>query len=117
MNRAAKIFAGAQVISQLQKSQVIQYRSREMPGAEYFAKYPGVEMTIRIRGMEVKVVLGGARLYVKAHGQKRFVVALKYEGQEDYRYLVASEMSWRAVDIASASTLRWLIEVFFEDWK
>ncbi|NJO18466.1 MAG: transposase [Thioploca sp.] len=117
MKRAAKIFAGVQVISQLQKSQVIQYRNREMPVAEYFAKYPGVEMTIRIRGVEVQVVLGGARLYVKAHGQKRFVVALKYEGQEDYRYLVASDMSWRAVDLASAYTLRWLIEVFFEDWK
>jgi hypothetical protein len=33
------------------------------------------------------------------------------------RYLVATEMSWRAVDIASAYTLRWLVEVFFEDWK
>jgi len=29
----------------------------------------------------------------------------------------SSELSWRAVDIASAHTLRWLIEVFFEDWK
>ncbi len=26
-------------------------------------------------------------------------------------------MSWRAVDVASAYTLRWLVEVFFEDWK
>ena len=45
------------------------------------------------------------------------MVALKYEGEAEYRYLVASNMSWRAVDIASAYTLRWLIEVFFEDWK
>ena len=47
----------------------------------------------------------------------RSVVALKYEGEKDYRYLVASDMSWRAVDIATAYTLRWLVEVFFEDWK
>jgi hypothetical protein len=26
-------------------------------------------------------------------------------------------LSWRAIDIASAYTLRWLVEVFFEDWK
>jgi hypothetical protein len=44
-------------------------------------------------------------------------VALKYAGEEDYRSLVASELSGRAVDIASAHTLRWLIEVFCEDWK
>ncbi|MDM8547695.1 hypothetical protein QUF61_14480 [Candidatus Venteria ishoeyi] len=72
---------------------------------------------LKKQGKEVKVMLGSARLHVKAHAQKRFVVALKYEGEEDYRYLVASDMSWRAVDIASAYTLRWLVEVFFEDWK
>jgi hypothetical protein len=89
-----------------------------MAVAQYFATYPGVEMTLRIRGFqEVKVVLGSARLYVKAHQQKRFVVALKYEGEEDYRYLVASDLSWRAMDIAAAYTWRWRIAVFFEDWK
>ena len=40
-------------------------------------------------------------------------MALKYPGEEEYRYLVATEMSWRAVDIASAHTLRWLIEDAF----
>ena len=48
---------------------------------------------------------------------QRFFVALKSAGEEEYRYLVASEMIWRAVDIASAHPLRWLVEVFFEDWK
>ncbi len=41
----------------------------------------------------------------------------KYEGESEYRYLVASDMSWRGVDIATVYTLRWLVEVFFEDWK
>ena len=117
MKQAAAIFTGVQLISQLRKSQVIQYRNREMSVAEYFTQFPGVPMTIRIRGIAVQVILGSARLSVKAHGQKRFVVAIKYEGQEEYRYLIASDMSWRAIDIASAYTLRWLIEVFFEDWK
>ena len=69
-------------------------------------------MTWRLRGGQtVPVVLGSARLYVSAHQQKRWVVALKYPGEEDYRYLVATEMSWRAVDVASAYTLRWLVEI------
>lgn len=118
MNRAAEVFAGTQSISQLHKTQKVRFRNREMAVTQYFASYPGTEITLRIRGFkEMKVVLGSARLYVKAHGQKRFVVALKYEGEEQYRYLVASDMSWRAVDIATAYTLRWLVEVFFEDWK
>jgi hypothetical protein len=117
MNRAAAVF-NTQTISQLSKSQKVRFRNREMSVAQYFATYPGVETTLRIRGWkEVKVVLGSARLYVKAHAQKRFVVALKYAGEEDYRYVIASDLSWRAVDIAAAYTLRWLVEVFFEDWK
>ncbi len=49
--------------------------------------------------------------------RKRFVIALKYEGESDYRYLVATDMTWRTMDITQAYTLRWLVEVFFEDWK
>ena len=52
-----------------------------------------------------------------AHRCKRFVIALKYEGEEEYRYLIAKDMSWRTVDIINAYMLRGLIEVFFEDWK
>jgi len=118
MNRAVALFPKTQVISQLKKTQNVRFRQREMTVAQYFATYPGVAMMLCIRGgPAVTVILGSARLYVCAHEQKRFVVALKYPGEEDYRYLVASDLSWRAVDIASAYTLRWLVEVFFEDWK
>ena len=58
-----------------------------------------------------------ARVHVDAHGKKRFVIAIRYEGEQEYRYLVASDMSWRTLDIAQAQTLRWLVEVFIEDWK
>lgn len=118
MNEAAKVFDKTQIISQLKKTQKVNFRCQEMTLEEYFDKYPGVKTKLRIRGgKEVDVVLGSARLYVKAHKQKRFVVALKYEGEEHYRYLVASDMSWRTIDIATAYTLRWLVEVFIEDWK
>ena len=39
------------------------------------------------------------------------------EGEEDYRYLVATDLTWRTLDIVQAYTFRWLIEVFFADWK
>lgn len=73
-------------------------------------------LTVR-GGKQVKVTISSARLKVDAHGKKRFIVALKYEGEQDYRYLVATDLSWRTLDIAQAYTLRWLVEVFFEDWK
>ena len=118
MNQAAVLFPKTQVISPLKQTQNVRFGQREMTVAPYFAMHPGVAMTMHLRGGQtVQVILGSARLYVSAHQQKRFVVALKYPGEEEYRYLVANEMSWRAVDIASASTLRWLVEVFFEDWK
>ncbi len=118
MNQAVRLFPTTQVISPLKQTQNVRFRQREMTVAQYFATHPGVTVTLRLRGGQtVPVILGSARLYVSAHQQKRFVVALKYPGEEDYRYLVASEMSGRAVDIASAYTLRWLVEVFIEDWK
>ena len=73
---------------------------------------------ISIRGDEaVSVLVSSARLYVDAHHTKRFVIALKYEQETDYRDLVASDLSWRTLDIVQAYTLRWLVEVFLEDWK
>ena len=73
---------------------------------------------IRIRGgEEVIAIVGSARLYVCSHKTKRFVVALKYEGEDTYRYLIASDLSWRTLDIVQGQTLRWLVEVFIQDWK
>ena len=54
---------------------------------------------------------------VSAHRTKRFVIALKYDGEEAYRFLIASDLSWRTLDIVQAHTLRWLVEVFVQDWK
>jgi hypothetical protein len=30
---------------------------------------------------------------------------------------MASDLSWRTLDIVQAHTLRWLVEVFVQDWK
>jgi hypothetical protein len=119
MDEAARIFEIAQVISQLRENQTIEYKGKKRNLKDYFnTTNKGVEVTLRVRGgKDVKATVCSARLKVNAHGKKRFVVALKYEGESDYRYLVATDMTWRTLDIIQAYTLRWLVEVFFEDWK
>jgi len=118
MDEASEIFGGVQVVSQLHKNQNICYRNRVMGVEHYFQSYPGVPQGLKIRGKDAaEVTMGSIRVHVSAHNKKRFVIALKYDGEEEYRYLLATDMSWRTVDIAQVYTLRWLIEVFFEDWK
>jgi len=118
MEKASAIFGGVQVICTLKKHQNLRFQGKTMKLPDFFTQYPGVKQTIRRRGGdEVTAWVRSARVHVCAHGKKRFVVALKYEGEDDYRYLVASDMSWRHLDIVQAHTLRWLIEVFFQDWK
>nr|WP_218780268.1 transposase [Crenothrix polyspora] len=119
MSTASKLFDNTQVISQLRENQNIEYKGKKRTLKDYFNGInKGVEVTLRVRGgKDVKATVSSARLKVTAHGVKRFVVALKYEGESDYRYLVATDMTWRTIDITQAYTLRWLVEVFFEDWK
>ncbi|KJU84506.1 Transposase, IS4-like domain protein [Candidatus Magnetobacterium bavaricum] len=118
LNNASKMFGGIQVISQLRVNQKIRVIKSEQSVAEYFLKHPPIKGKIRIRGsIDKSVMLGSVRAEVCSHGVKRFVIALKYDGEEKYRYLVASNLSWRALDIVQAYTLRWLIEIVFQDWK
>ncbi len=118
VGKASKIFGGVQVISQLRSNQVIRFKNKTMSVEKYFSKYPGVKQEIQIRGdQKVTAVVGSARLYVVSHKKKLLIVALKYEGEEEYRYLIASDLSWRTQDVVQGHTLRWLVEVFFEDWK
>jgi hypothetical protein len=118
MDEASLLCGQVQVISQLKSDQTIWFRNRKLSLVEYFKRYPGVATRLRIRGgKEVEVMVGSARLFVHAHGQKRFVIAVKYSGATDYRFLVATDLSWRTQDILQTHTLRWLVEVFFEDWK
>jgi hypothetical protein len=115
---AAALFGGVQVISQLRSNQKVRVHKREQHVADYFATHPGTPQHIRIRGgEEVAALVGSARLYVCSHHTKRFIVAIKYEGEETYRYLMASDLTWRTLDIVQGHTLRWLVEVFVQDWK
>jgi hypothetical protein len=73
---------------------------------------------VSIRGQKaINVTAGGARLHVCSHNKKRFIIALKYEGETEYRYLIASNLTWNMKEVIQAYSLRWYIEVFFEDWS
>jgi hypothetical protein len=118
VDTASALFGGVQVISQIRSNQKVRLHKREQPVADYFAAHPGTPHAIRIRGgAQVVALVSSARLYVCSHKTKRFVVAIKYEGEETYRYLIASDLTWRTLDIVQGHTLRWLVEVFIQDWK
>jgi len=118
MATAALISGGKQVVRQLRKNQKVRVRGTAIPVERYFRQHPGPPLTISIRGgNEHTVIVSSARLYVCAHQTKRFVMALKYEGEEEYRYLVATDLSWRTLEIVQVHTCRWLVEVFIQDWS
>lgn len=55
---------------------------------------------------------------VKAHDEKKQkIITLKYEDEEEYKYLVATDTSWLTESIIQSYALRWLVEVFFQDWE
>ncbi len=118
VDEASAMFGGVQVLSQIRSNQNIRAGKRAQHVADYFATHPGTPHTIRIRGgEEVGVWVSSARLYVCSHKTKRFIVALKYAEEETYRSLIASDLSWRTLDIVQGHSLRWLVEVFMQDWK
>jgi hypothetical protein len=100
MDGASALFHGVQVISQLRSNQKVRAYKREYHVADYFATHPGTPQSLRIRsGDAVTAIVGSARLYVGAHRTKRFIIAMKYESENAYRYLTASNLSWSTLDI------------------
>ena len=91
---ASALGRGVQVISPLRRHQHVRLHTRAQHVADYFATRPGTPQRIRIRGAgEVEVRVGRARLYVCSHRTKRFIVAIKYAGEEPYRSLMASDLT------------------------
>lgn len=118
MQQAHQRFTPTQVVSQLRHHQKIYYRGRTWHLDEYFQAYPGTSQSICVRGADpTEVLVGSARLYVEAQQRKCFVIALRYPNETHNRYLVATDLSWRTLDIVQVYTLRWLVEVTIEDLK
>ena len=118
MDAACEIAGCKQTISQLREDQLVVFRNKEITVKNYFDTHPGTSQAVCVRGGQTyTMTVNSARLMVKAHGVKRFVIAVKNEGEAESRYLVATDLTWRTLDILQCYTLRWLVEVFFADWK
>lgn len=117
MYQASQVFK-TQIISQLRGNQKIRYRNQTWHLNDYFNSYLGTSQTISVRGLnQTEMIVGSARLYVEAQERKCFVVAIRYPNETSNRYLVATDLTWRTLDIVQAYTLRWLVEVTIEDLK
>ena len=116
-NGIKKIDKKLQIISQIRANQLVKMHGKKISMETLFKRYPGVRQTVNIRGVEKIVTMYGMRVNVVSYGCKLVVIALKYAGEDDYRYITATNLSWRTIDIVNAYSLRWLIEVFFQDWK
>jgi hypothetical protein len=112
------IWKGVQIITKMRKNQRIVHQNKVYANHGYFSFHGGCKQEITVRGKEKKMVIaGGGGLYVPSHFTKRLVIAVKYEDEKDYRYLMATNLSWNMKEVMQAFSIRWLIEVFFADWS
>ena len=118
METASTLFGETQVISQLRKNQLVWQNNEWTKLSSLFDGKPFYVKKVELRGKEVEIKYSYITAKVKAHdGKKRKIIALKYEEEEEYRYLIATDTSWIAESIIQSYALRWLVEVFFQDWK
>lgn len=115
---ARELIDRPQVISQIATSQLINVGGKNIQAREFFKDYEGAtEATLTLRGEEKRITYISKKCKVKARGKKCWVIALKYEGETEYRYIVATDMSWNDIDVIKTYAMRWLVEVFIQDWK
>jgi len=118
VDAASALFEGGQVLAPIRSNQHRRVGQRAQPVADSVAPHPGTPHTIRLRGGAERVAMvGRARFYVCAHQTKRFIVAIHYAEAEHYRSRLASALRWRTLDSVQGHSLRWLVEVFMQDWK
>ncbi len=106
-----------QVISQIRKNQLVFANGNYIQIKDYFANKTPVIQTVNLRGNEQTITYCSDKLKVKSHQKKYTIIALKYEDEKEYRYLLISDMTRLAVDVIKTFAIRWLVEVFFQDWK
>jgi hypothetical protein len=119
LTECSKVYSGVQVISQIKKDQIVRAGGKPPVSAEEFFKSARSQtLDVKLRGMDAKqVTIASARLQVQSLGKTLLVVAIRYDDDKDYRYLAATDLSWRSLDVVHKYAFRWLIEVFNQDWK
>lgn len=107
-----------QVITQIRSNQKIKIEGKQWKASQYFGQQTPIKTNLTIRGGKQQVVQYCSVIAeVCSQGKKRLIIALKYEGETNYRYIIAQNMTWRVQDVLEHYSLRWLVEVFNQDWK
>lgn len=89
LDKASTQFGGIQVISQIRRNHNLRDRGNTKSVKPFVSQYATISQKWLIRGgLPRQVQVGSARLYVNTHQCKRWVIAIKYEGDSEYRYLV-----------------------------
>lgn len=108
----------ALIVSEMACNTKVTDKRRTASVKNYFNSIGAQKTKLKIRGGTIKdVEIKHARLYVESHKRVLNIIALRYEGEENFRFIITPNLSWRAIDVVQIFTFRWLVEVFFYDWK
>ena len=114
---AANKYFETQYISKANPDQKVMSRGKEHSLSSFFERFKSQSKTIELRSGKLNVEYKAARVFVKRYQRKVLVVAIRYDANSPWQYLFGTDISWTAKSIIQAYSLRWLVEVFFEDWK
>lgn len=112
-----KIYPKAQILSGLRGNQKIFNSNNELVLDEYFSSKALIEKKVYIRNKAEQIYYTTDIVKVKAHKCKRHVIGYKFKGNNNLRYIFASDMTWGVKEVVYLYSLRWLVEVFIQDWK
>lgn len=106
-----------QVVTQIKNTQLVTIDDEEIAVKDAFDHTKDITTTVMLRGNETTITYCSVKAVVNSHNSKYTIIALKYTNETEYRYLIANDCTWRDIDVIRVYALRWLVEVFFEDWK
>jgi len=117
LQQAVARYFGCQYVSKAKPNQNVTVRGQVFSLSDYFAKFKPIACNLMLRGKCIPIEYKAARVFVNSYGRKLLVVAIRYKTDQDWQYLFGTDLTWTAISIIKAYSLRWLVEVFFEDWK
>ncbi|RZW40555.1 MAG: hypothetical protein EX263_13200 [Flavobacteriaceae bacterium] len=106
-----------QYISKAKPNQNVKTKTGLISLSKLFERYSVSRTVVNVRGHLISVEIKSARVFIESFGRKVFVVAIRYKDEKNWQYLFGTDLTWTAETIIKGYALRWLAEVFFEDWK
>lgn len=106
-----------QYISKANPKQKVKFRGKKKSLESFFSARASVKQTVAIRGNNIELEYKAARVFVDSFRRKVHVVALRYRDDKSWQYIFGTDLTWTSETLIKAYGLRWIVEVFFEDWK